>query len=271
MTESKRKHMVLLLLLMIIPMIILGSINVVSAADRSDVTYDEVLANFRNVRAGRIGRNNLYRSQHPANNTNRSLYANALLEQNRIWTVLNLSDSKSSLDKLINENIVGSSYYYKTLYKKGRIYTAGISKYQNDAFYRTRIVASLKFFVKNKGPYLVHCNAGRERTGMVILVLESLMGASYNYMVDDYAQSFVNMNGYSRTAAQKEAILRVNEGLSFITGKIGVLNWSKINLVPNTELFLRQGGMSVAEIAALKKNLSVSYPNRDVRFKSLCR
>ena len=155
---------------------------------------------------------------------------------------------------------MGSSYYYKTLYKKGRIYTAGISKYQNDAFYRTRIVASLKFFVKNKGPYLVHCNAGRERTGMVILVLESLMGASYNYMVDDYAQSFVNMNGYSRTAAQKEAILRVNEGLSFITGKIGVLNWSKINLVPNTELFLRQGGMSVAEIAALKKNLSVSYP-----------
>ena len=60
MTESKRKHMVLLLLLMIIPMIILGSINVVSAADRSDATYDEVLANFRNVRAGRIGRNNLY-------------------------------------------------------------------------------------------------------------------------------------------------------------------------------------------------------------------
>ena len=166
---------------------------------------------------------------------------------------------------------MGSSYYYKTLYKKGRIYTAGISKYQNDAFYRTRIVASLKFFVKNKGPYLVHCNAGRERTGMVILVLESLMGASYNYMVDDYAQSFVNMNGSSRTAAQKEAILRVNEGLSFITGKIGVLNWSKINLVPNTELFLRQGGMSVAEIAALKKNLSVSYPNRDVRLKSLCR
>ena len=135
MTESKRKHMVLLLLLMIIPMIILGS-NVVSAADRSDVTYDEVLANFRNVRAGRIGRNNLYRSQHPANNTNRSLYANALLEQNRIWTVLNLSDSKSGLDKKIKENIVGSSYYYKTLYKKGRVYTAGISKYQNDAFYR---------------------------------------------------------------------------------------------------------------------------------------
>ena len=97
MTESKRKHMVLLLLLMIIPMIILGSINVVSAADRSDVTYDEVLANFRNAKAGRIGRNNLYRSQHPANNTNRSLCANALLEQNKIWTVLNLSDTLTDL------------------------------------------------------------------------------------------------------------------------------------------------------------------------------
>ena len=46
MTESKRKHMVLLLLLMIIPMIIFESIIVVNAADRSDVTYDEVLANY---------------------------------------------------------------------------------------------------------------------------------------------------------------------------------------------------------------------------------
>ena len=38
MTESKRKHMVLLLLLMIIPMIIFESIIVVNAADRSDVS-----------------------------------------------------------------------------------------------------------------------------------------------------------------------------------------------------------------------------------------
>lgn len=208
-----RKLVFIIFLLMII------FTNVVSAADRTNVSYEEVLANFRNVRAGRIGRNNLYRSQHPSNDTNRSLYANVLAEQNAIRTVLNLSDTKSGLKKMLDENIVGSSYYYKKLYNKGRVYTAGISEYQNNPLYRNRIAASLKFIAKNKGPYLVYCKAGRERTGMVILLLESLMDAPYSYMVDDYAQSFVNENGYSRAEAQKAAVVCVNDGLCFITGK----------------------------------------------------
>ncbi|MDO5139540.1 MAG: tyrosine-protein phosphatase [Oscillospiraceae bacterium] len=265
MNVKKKKQLILFLFMMVI-----FSVNIVSASNMANVSYDEELGNFRNVRAGKIGRNNLYRSQHPANGSNRSLYANVLAEENGIWTILNLSDTKSRLNKYLNENIVGSSYYYKKLYNKGRVYTAGIIEFQNNPLYRNRIAVSLKFFAKNKGPYLVHCQVGRERTGMVILVLESLMGASYSYMVDDYAQSFMNVNGYNRTKAKKTAILRVNEGLCFITGKKGVTNWSKVNFIPFAENFLKQGGMTGGEIAALKKNLSVSYPKRNITLESLC-
>ena len=266
MVEKKRKFAALL----VFALILVFSINIVSASDRDKVTYDEALANFRNVKAGKIGRNNLYRSQHPANGTNRSLLANVFLEENGIRTVLNLSDSKAGLDKLIKENIVGSAYYYKTLYKRGRVYPAGIIAYQNDAIYRNRITGGLKFFVKNKGPYLVHCKAGRDRTGMVILLLECLMGAPYSYMVEDYAQSYVNMNGYTRAEARNAAVLSVQEGLKFITGKIYITDWSKVNAAPYAEIFLKQGGMSAGEIAALKKNLAASFPSRGITFESIC-
>ena len=85
-------------------------------AGKSQAEIDEARGNFRNVHAGRIGRNNLFRSQHPGNGTWRALRANQLAEENGIRTVLNLSDSKTKLEKYLNKYIVGSSYYYKTLY-----------------------------------------------------------------------------------------------------------------------------------------------------------
>ena len=38
-------------------------------AGKSQAEIDEARGNFRNVHAGRIGRNNLFRSQHPGNGT----------------------------------------------------------------------------------------------------------------------------------------------------------------------------------------------------------
>ena len=78
-------------------------------AGKSQAEIDAAGGNFRNVHAGRIGRNNLFRSQHPVNGTWRALRANQLAEENGIRTVLNLSDSKTKLEKYLNKYIVGSS------------------------------------------------------------------------------------------------------------------------------------------------------------------
>ena len=238
-------------------------------AGKSQAEIDEARGNFRNVHAGRIGRNNLFRSQHPGNGTWRALRANQLAEENGIRTVLNLSDSKTKLEKYLNKYIVGSSYYYKTLYKRGRVFTAGLSLTHKSPSYRHQVAAAFRFMTKNKGPYLVHCEVGRDRTGLVILLLESLMGVPYGYMVNDYAQTYLNTTYDSPATAKQKAVSHVNSELMYISGQKSITDWSKVNLNRYAVLYLKMGGMTDSEISLLRKNLSVSYPAREVTFESL--
>ena len=251
-------------------------LNVVKAADRNQTadgdcaSLDAAYANFRNVRAGKIGKNNLFRSQHPANGTVRSLYANELAEENGVLTVLNLSDSDAKLNKFFKDYMVSPSYYYKTLYTRGRVYTANLRVTRRGPSYCPKVAAALRFFVKNKGPYLVHCEVGRDRSGLVILLLECLMGAPYEYMVNDYARSYINIDSCSAEKAKKKAISHVNQELIYITGQKNIADWSKVDLARYAGTYLKTGGMTVNEISALKKNLAVSYPDRGVKIESLC-
>lgn len=238
-------------------------------AGKSQAEIDEAGGNFRNVHAGRIGRNNLFRSQHPGNGTWRALRANQLAEENGIRTVLNLSDSKTKLEKYLNKYIVGSSYYYKTLYKRGRVFTAGLSLTHKSPSYRHQVAAAFRFMTKNKGPYLVHCEVGRDRTGLVILLLESLMGVPYGYMVNDYAQTYLNTTYDSPATAKQKAASHVNSELMYISGQKSITDWSKVNLNRYAVLYLKMGGMTDSEISLLRKNLSVSYPAREVTFESI--
>ena len=238
-------------------------------AGKSQAEIDEARGNFRNVHAGRIGRNNLFRSQHPGNGTWRALRANQLAEENGIRTVLNLSDSKTKLEKYLNKYIVGSSYYYKTLYKRGRVFTAGMSLTHKSPSYRHQVAAAFRFMTKNKGPYLVHCEVGRDRTGLVILLLESLMGVPYGYMVNDYAQTYLNTTYDSPATAKQKAVSHVNSELMYISGQKSITDWSKVNLNRYAVLYLKMGGMTDSEISLLRKNLSVSYPAREVTFESI--
>ena len=238
-------------------------------AGKSQAEIDAAGGNFRNVYAGRIGRNNLFRSQHPVNGTWRALRANQLAEENGIRTVLNLSDSKAKLEKYLNKYIVGSYYYYKTLYKRGRVFTAGLSLTHKSPSYRHQVAAAFRFMTKNKGPYLVHCEVGRDRTGLVILLLESLMGVPYEYMVNDYAQTYLNTTYDTPAAAKQKAVSHVNYELKYITGQQSITDWSKVNLYRYAVLYLKAGGMTDSEISLLRKNLSVSYPAREVTFESL--
>ena len=238
-------------------------------AGKSQAEIDEARGNFRNVHAGRIGRNNLFRSQHPGNGTWRALRANQLAEENGIRTVLNLSDSKTKLEKYLNKYIVGSYYYYKTLYKRGRVFTAGLSLTHKSPSYRHQVAAAFRFMTKNKGPYLVHCEVGRDRTGLVILLLESLMGVPYGYMVNDYAQTYLNTTYDSPATAKQKAVSHVNSELMYISGQKSITDWSKVNLNRYAVLYLKMGGMTDSEISLLRKNLSVSYPAREVTFESI--
>ena len=133
-------------------------------------------------------------------------------------------------------------------------------EYHNGSAYRKKVAAGMRFIIKHKGPYLIHCEVGRDRTGYVILLLECLMGAPYDYMVNEYAQSYINVNHYSAAKARAKAITCLNNELHYMTGKSKKTNWSKTDLVKGAEGYLKKCGMTYREITKLKKSLSTSYP-----------
>ena len=248
-------------LALVMAVVTLCSLTIVNAAVKNPATADEALGNFRNARAGSIGANCLYRSQHPVNGSYRSRFALKLMQENNIRTVLDLSDSDSSLKKYFKKNNIGASNYYRMLYNSGSVYTAHMSGGSRKGSSTRKKVAKVgRFMAKKKGPYLIHCELGRDRTGFVMLVLESLMGAPYSYMLDDFTFTDMNRKGDTYEKSKKTAISRLNSDLSIMTGKSKKTNWSKQDLAKYAEKYLKKGGMTKSEIAALKRNLTVSYP-----------
>ena len=50
--------------------------------------------------------------------------------------------------------------------------------------------AALQFMISHRGPYLIHCFAGIDRTGFVLALLEVLMGASLKEITNNYLSAF---------------------------------------------------------------------------------
>ena len=58
---------------------------------------------------------------------------------------------------------------------------------------KEKTVSTLKSILDNDGPYLVHCNVGRDRTGFVVLLLQSLCGCSVDEMRGCESMAFCNL------------------------------------------------------------------------------
>ena len=244
-----------------------STLNVFNTDDGSISASDAMWGNFRNVKAGKIGEFNLFRSQHPANGSTRSYHANKLAKANAIKAVLNLSDTDKKLNSYFKKYKIDNTYYYRTLYANGNVYTANICSIYRPSPYQKKTVECMRFISRRKGPYLVHCEVGRDRTEFVILVMECLMGATYTYMLNDDIMTFINREKKTYAEARKISVPRLNEMFHYITGKPKNTNWGKLNLSYYAELYLKKGGMTPAEITALKRNLSIDYPEGGITYK----
>lgn len=167
-----------------------------AAVFRVEYDNDNQLANFRNVQTGLLGNRKLYRSYHPfiASKKEHPLEKERLaavqkfIENNKINAVINLSDEPSitALKKV--------PPYYKDLADKGSILFAETG--YDMVFYRSTsgefntLLAKIFGFIGSvKGPYLVHCRLGTDRTGVVTAVIEAFMGAQWDEIVADYKRS----------------------------------------------------------------------------------
>ena len=228
--------------------------------DRNDYSSDAVFANFRGIKGGNLGSDALYRSSSPVNNEiGRAMYADKLAEENKINTVMNLADSSDAVEGYFKEESFASPYY-KSLYERGQVIALNMGVSFKTREFQLALVEGLTFLSLNEGPYLVHCNEGKDRAGFTSALLSALMGLSYEEIAADYMTSYENYYHVEKGTEQYEAVKRSNidSMLSFIAG-VEADNLSSVDLSAKAEEFLLAIGMEKANIDTLKSKLSKDY------------
>ena len=179
------------------------------STDRADYKSDEQFSNFRALSGGNLKENFLYRGASPVSSRyGRASTTDPLLEQAGIQTIINLSDT----DEELQEDFAAEDFnspYTKSLYEAGNVVALGMSSAYRTDEYRAGVAAGVRFLLEHNGPAYIHCIEGKDRTGFVCMLLESLAGASYDEMCADYMVTYENYYGITKsgTPERYEAVV----------------------------------------------------------------
>ena len=179
------------------------------AEEQGDIP-NVIFANFRNVKVGNIKEDILYRAASPVDNSHhRAPIVDKLISEVNVNYIVNLSDGDEDLVNHINKNDFNSPYFL-SLYNENKVIALSMNMQFEEQSFKDSLVKGLTAMANNPGPYLVHCVEGKDRTGYVIMVIESLMEASYEEMVDDYMLTYDNYYGIDKNDSRYKTIKEKN-------------------------------------------------------------
>ena len=126
--------------------------------------------------------------------------------------------------------------------------------------FRQKLARGYRFLASHEGPYLIHCNEGKDRTGYAAAILECLMGADAEEVIEDYMLTYCNFYGIEPGSEQYEEIADKNIVANLEkTFRISSIRDKDADLQGCAEAYLKEIGLSGEEISALKERLSRSY------------
>ena len=211
---------------------------------------DEDFANFRNIDTTGMGKDKLYRTSSPINpELSRNGYADAALKDAKVTVIMNLADSEEGAKAYAGFD---GTYYsdQKVVYLN-----LGVDFAADD--FKAGLAKGLKFFAANKGVYAVHCTEGKDRAGFVSALLECLMGATYDEVVEDYMLTYENYYSVEKGTDKYNAIASSNI-IKTLQDAFGVADLAKADLAKEAEEYIKSLGLTDSEIAALKANLGAA-------------
>lgn len=228
--------------------------------NREDYSSDAAFANFREIKGGKIGEGALFRSSSPINNEiGRAKYADALVKENGIRTVMNLADSEESILSYMEKEDFASPYY-ASLFENGDVIALNMGVSFKTREFQASLSEGLTFLASKEGPYLVHCTEGKDRAGFTSALLSALMGFTYQEIVEDYMTTYENYYHIEKGSEQYEAVKKSNidSMLSFIAS-VESDKLSQVDLSLKAEEFLLAIGMEEETVRKLKENLAKNY------------
>lgn len=242
---------------------------------RSDYDSDEMFANFYPIECSGMKPGVLYRSSSPlmeSDNPSRYEYADRLARKAGIRTIFTFAHKEEQWKKAL---ATGSGYgeYCKELYDEGNIlfYKSAIDIFVDKE--AVKIGEVMRSMLKSDPPFLIHCQHGRDRTGLVGIILQTLAGATYEEVESSYMKAFYNWHRLDASYpyyADLHTILF--ERILYILSKEGDVDIAKMCAMtsfPTEEIFRslpsavvsylhNKCGLSYDEIERLKNLISLS-------------
>lgn len=218
-------------------------------ADYASLT-DAEFANFRVVATTGMGENVLYRASSPVNpELNRNKYADDALKAAGVKTCVNLADT--------DEGMRAYEGWADSYYSTCSIISLNLGVDFSADDFKSGLAEGMRFIINNDGPYLVHCNEGKDRAGFASGLLECLMGATAEEAVKDYMTTYRNYYGVQEGTEQYDIVASSNIKKS-LAAAFGVddIYAEGVNLAEKAEGYLLGIGLSADEIASLKLRLS---------------
>ena len=242
---------------------------------RSDYDSDEMFANFYPIECSGMKPGLLYRSSSPlmeSDNPSRYEYADRLARKAGIRTIFTFAHKEEQWKKAL---ATGSGYgeYCKELYDEGNI---SFNKSAMDIFLdkeAIKIGEAMRRMLESEPPFLIHCQIGRDRTGIVTMILQTLAGATYEEVESSYMKAFYNWHRIDASHTYYADIRTLLfERLLYVLSKEGDVDIAKMCAMtsfPTEEIFRslpsavvsflhNKCGLSYDEIVRLKNLISLS-------------
>lgn len=206
--------------------------NLIRTNNREDYKElsDEEYCNFRNVTCGRIKEGILYRSSSPIDPfMKRNKYADDCLRKYRIKTIINLNNHKDDVRYFEN--------YYDTYYSKQNILFLNTNADVTSYNFGKSVLRAMKFINEHEGPYLIHCMEGQDRTGAICALLESLLSASKNELIEDFMKTYINFYKVKKDSEQYYKIVKgeMQEDIASIRG----FSYNTLDILKNPVSYLK--------------------------------
>jgi len=213
----------------------------------NDYPSEESFANFRVVNVGNLKDNLIYRGASPVDNQRyRAAVVDRLIENKGIRTDFNLSDTSKSLTTHMEKSDFNSPYF-ASLYKNGDVIISGIGINFIDKKTKETLAKGFIAMSEKDGPYYIHCIEGKDRTGLVCLILELLADATYEETLKDFMTTYENYYRNDMDSINYDLIksLKFDDMITLLT-KNGTLS-----LKEGAKQYLREGGMTDEQIERL--------------------
>ena len=221
--------------------------QLVRTTERTDYPHlnDEAFANFRLIDTTGMGANKLYRSSSPINpDLGRNTYADNAAKDAGVITVINLADPSNTYEGTENTYYSTCQVIYVNL---GMDFLSEVTL--------SGIAEGMRFIIKNDGPYLIHCNEGKDRAGFVSALLECLMGATMDEVTADYMETYYNYYGVEEGTEKYDLIVK-NNLIKVLNATFKVDDVYKEDLAAEAAAFLMEdAGLTADEVTALKVKL----------------